>query len=281
MSGGVGGVRSVTLTGPYPDWDASSMRLRLASFNRFQAALIHLALSALIATTAFTLIYALWFPGALFEAAGGRKLFFLIAGVDVTMGPLLTLVVFDTRKKSLRFDLAVIAILQLAALCYGGWVLFQARPAFIVFVKDRFELVRANDIPKENFASARDERYARAPLAGPRIVGVRLPKDPDEIFKLIMSAMNGMDVQAYPKYYVPYAQVRSEVTTHGQPIAKLRELNPGRGAQIDRLVAATGRKPGDVRFLPMRAGKVDLSVLIDARDGKVLRIVSLRPWKYT
>ena len=84
--------------------------MRFTRMNRFTAALVHLSLSALVAAAAFTIIYFLWFPGALFGAAGGLKLFALIVGVDVALGPLLTLVVFVPGKKGLKFDLTVIAL---------------------------------------------------------------------------------------------------------------------------------------------------------------------------
>jgi hypothetical protein len=248
--------------------------------DRLRAGLLHLALSALIATSIFALVRAVWFPGVLFEGAGGRDLFFVIAGVDVTLGPLLTTLVFDRRKKALKLDLAVIGCLQLAALAYGVSVLAEARPAFVAFVQDRFELVRANDVAPEAYAEARDERYRRAPLTGPMRVGVRLPTDANETFKLAMSAFAGRDAQDYPKYYVPYDELRSAVKAHGKPIAELRALNPGRDAEIDGLLELVGRSERDVRFLPMRSGKSDLAVLVDARDGSVLRIAMLRPWKY-
>ncbi len=254
------------------------MRLRLSSFNRFQAAGSHLLLSALIATTVFLVIFRLWFPDVLFTAAGGATLFFLIAGVDVTLGPLLTLVVFNPGKKGLPFDLAVIAVLQVAALSYGVHVLYEARPAFIAFVKDRFELVRANDIPAANYAGARDPRYSTAPLTGPQLLGVRLPTDPAEVLRLLDSALGGLDAQYFPKYYVPYDEVRAEVAKHGQPIAKLRRLNPGRDKEIDAVLASLGRKESDVAFLPMRAGRLDLAVLVDPRDGTVLRTCDFQPW---
>lgn len=255
--------------------------IRLASFNRWQAAATHLALSAIIASAVFSLVFLLWFPDGLFRTAGGRELFFLISGVDVTLGPLLTLIVFDPLKKGLRLDLAIIGAMQLAALCYGAWVLFEARPAFITYVQDRFELVRADDIAPENYAQARDPRFGHAPYTGPVVAGTTLPKDPAEQLQLGTSVMQGgPDVQGLPRYYVPYAQVRGEALAHGQPIAKLRELNPGRDAEIDALLAKLGRKPAEVLFLPMRAGRVDLTVLIDAHDGRMLRITALRPWKY-
>ena len=249
--------------------------------DRLRAGLLHLTLSALVAASIFALVRAVWFPHVLFEGAGGRQLFFVVTGVDVTLGPLLTTIVFDRRKKMLlKMDLAVIAVLQLAALGYGVSVLAEARPAFIAFVKDRFELVRADDVRKEDYARARDERYRRAPITGPRIVGVKLPTDPDETFRLTMSALGGKDAQDYPKYYVPYDDVRAEVKAHGRSLAELRRLNPGRDAAIDRLLERMDRTENDVLFVPMRSGTSDLAVLIGARHGNLLGMALLRPWKY-
>lgn len=257
------------------------VRIRLSSFNRWQAAATHLGLSALIASAVFALIFLVWFPHGLFQAAGGRNLFLLLSGVDVTLGPLLTLIVFDTSKKALKFDLAIIGTVQLAAFCYGFWVLMQARPAFITYVQDRFELVRANDIAPQDYAKASDPRFGHAPYIGPVVAGSALPKDPAEQLRLGTSVMQGgPDVQDLPRYYVPYSQVRTQVLAHGKPIAKLRELNPGRDAEIDALLAKLGRKPAEVFFLPMRAGSKDLTVLVGARDARVLGIAPLRPWKY-
>lgn len=248
--------------------------------NRFQASLTHLALSILVATVIFVPIYFVWFPDTLFEGAGGRELFFLITSVDVVLGPLVTLVVFKSRKRGLKFDLAVIGILQAAALAYGVSVLFESRPVFIVFVKDRFELVRASQVSRENLAKARSSQFASTPLTGPKVVGARVPKDVGESFDLMMSALGGVDVQSFPRYYVPYVEIRADALARAESMEKLRKHNPEGGARIDQLVASTGRPEGALRYLPMRAGKRDLSVVLDSRTGDVLRFAALKPWEY-
>jgi hypothetical protein len=250
--------------------------------TRFRAAAIHAAISGIVASAVFLLNYSVWYPDALFEQGGGRQLFLLIAGVDVAIGPLITLIIFVPGKKGLAFDLATIAVLQLAALSYGAWVLFESRPVYIVFVKDRFELVRANAIADEELAKARSPAFAVLPWTGPRPAGVRIPKDPDEQFKLMMSAMSGgADIQDFPKYYVAYDEVRNEVLARAKPLSRLRELNPQSAAEIDRLVAGTGRTEAGLRFLPMRAGPtVDLAVVVDAARADILNIAALRPWEY-
>ncbi|MEO7743376.1 MAG: creatininase family protein [Usitatibacter sp.] len=118
----------------------------------------------------------LWFPQPLFRGAGGRDLFLVLALVDVTIGPLITLVIFKPGKPGLKFDLATIAVLQLAALSYGTHVLFEARPVWVVFLKDRFDLIRANQIED----TPGPERYSNSSTCGPgsteRFIG---PHNPD------------------------------------------------------------------------------------------------------
>jgi hypothetical protein len=253
----------------------------MMKMNRIRAGLTHLAISAAIATLVFLAIYLVWFPDVLFQGAGGRDLFMLIACVDVTLGPLITFIVFVPGKKGLKFDLVVIGTLQIAALAYGVWVLFEARPVYIVFVQDRFELVRANDISEESLKKGRAKGMGDLPVTGPQTFGSRLPKDPDEVMRLGMSAAaGGADVQGNPEYYIPFDQVRDEVRARGKPITRLRDFNREEPGEVDRVVASTGRKEDELLYLPMRAGKRDLTVLVDAKTGSVVRIALLRPWQY-
>jgi hypothetical protein len=245
---------------------------------RVRAALIHLTLSAAVAAAVFFPIYFYWYPDVLFESAGGRDLFFLIVCVDVTLGPLITLIIFKPGKKGLLFDLVVIAIMQSAALVYGVYVLFESRPVYTAFVKDRFEIVRASGFPKGELERARAKGYDNLSWTGPVLVGVKLPTDADEQFNLMISGFGGVDAQYYPRYYVPYAEVRSEVVKEARPLETLRKRNPKRAAEIAQVLAAIGRKEEDVKFIPMRAGKNDLAVFVDAKSGEILKITSLFPW---
>ena len=247
---------------------------------RVRAALVHLAICALIAAMVFLPIYLYWYPGALFGAAGGRDLFVLIVSVDVTLGPLITLIIFNPARKKpkeLVLDLTVIAVIQLAALAYGTWVLYESRPAYIAFVKDRYELVRANGFPEGELEKAPKE-YQSLPLAGPRLVGVTLPTDPQERERLLSASLQGVDAQYFPRYYAPYDAVRDQVKAAAMPISRLRKINPAKAAEVDRAIASMGKKEEELRFLPLRAGKQDVAVLVDAKTGDVLGYAALDPW---
>jgi hypothetical protein len=246
--------------------------------TRFRAAGIHLGLSAAVISAVFLIVYMLWYPGDLFGSAGGRELFLLILAVDLTIGPLVTFIIFVPGKRGLVFDLWVIAILQVSFLLYGVWSLSESRPVYIVFVKDRFELARASQIPDSVLEEAKMNRLTDLSWTGPELRGVRFPTDPDEQFKIAVSGMAGVDIHCYPQYHVPYDSVRGAVAKSSRELASLVKYNPGLDPAA--LAKSVKRAEADVRYLPLRAGKVDLTVLVDAKNGEVLRLDAVKPWEY-
>ena len=245
--------------------------------SRYRAALIHFALSLAVVGSVFLVVYFLWYPGPLFARGGGLDLFAVLAMVDVTIGPLITLIIFRSGKWGLKFDLTVIALMQVGALAYGVHVVHQARPVWIVFVKDRFEVVRANYVAERDKAKP---PYNELSVTGPRIVGAIPPTDPAEQFRIMMTATSGFDVQSYPGFYVPYEQLRAEAAAKGKPISELRRLNPQESGRIDAAIKSLGRNDAQVRFLPVRAGKKDLVMFIDAASGDILQLAPFEAWAY-
>jgi hypothetical protein len=251
--------------------------IRMLFGSRARAALTFLVASFAVAAFAFVLIYFVWYPLGLFTTEGGLELLTLIVAVDVVIGPLLILIVFVPGKKGLWFDVVAITTLQIAALAYGLHVLYVSRPAYIVFVKDRFEMVRANEMSELELAKAK--RFKDVPLDGPRIVGARVPDDPQERTRLIFAAVGGVDLQHFPQHYVDYDEVRADVIAHAAPIAKLKLLNPGARDTIDRIVVSAGRPEAELDFVPMRSRKRDLAVIVDGKTAAIVRIAALKPWQ--
>jgi hypothetical protein len=74
------------------------MSTNYPTVSRWKAAGIHLAISFALALAVAALLYLLWFPPPYFIAAGATGLMLLIIGVDVIVGPALTLLVFNPAK---------------------------------------------------------------------------------------------------------------------------------------------------------------------------------------
>jgi hypothetical protein len=215
-----------------------------------------------------------WYPSPFFEALGGRRLIELIVGVDVVLGPLITFVVFDTKKKSLKFDLATVVVLQVAALAYGVHIAFQARPAYLLFVKDRFEIVTANQLEPEQLAKARRPEFKSVPFSGPVPAAAELPTDPKELESLQMFAVaTGVDVQVFPQYFVPYAEQSKTVLVKGKSPEMFAAESPKSRLAIEKSLSEAGRKPAEVLILPLYIKKRDLAVIVDAGAAEVIAVV--------
>ncbi|MBL4797507.1 MAG: hypothetical protein JKY50_08845 [Oleispira sp.] len=120
------------------------LKKNLAQYTRYQAFGFHIAISLIIFSLLLVGIIQFWYPGLLFEAGNGWKAVGIIAGIDLILGPLLTLIVFNPKKKSLRYDLIIIAFLQCTALIYGSWTIYQNRPIALVYIGSSFHLLHAS-----------------------------------------------------------------------------------------------------------------------------------------
>jgi hypothetical protein len=250
-----------------------------AGMTRVRAASLHLGISVLVAVISVMSMILVWYPPPLFQLLGGFGLLLLLVGVDVALGPLLTFVVFKSGKKRLKLDLSVIAFLQLSALVYGASVVFVARPGYIVFVKDRFEMVRVADIEPSRLAEARIERFRSFPLGRPQFIGSVLPTDPSEVQQLVFSVLSGgPDVAELPKYYADLEVVRNAMVERSMPLDELKKLNPGAIASIARLPGELGRRESELGFLPLRIRRAFATVIVDRTARLPVKIVDLRPW---
>lgn len=247
--------------------------------SRWKAAAIHLSINALIALLAALLIFGLWYPQPYSQAAGADGLIVLLLGVDLVLGPMLTLVVFKAGKWGLKFDLALIAIVQASAFVYGLHVVAAARPAFVVANVDRFSLVAANDIDPADFAKASRPEFSHAPWTGPRIIGAALPTDVNERNALVLSSTGGgKDIDVLPQYYVEYPMVAKELLSRAKPLDALFHAVPQDKATVDDWLQRHHRDAGSIRYAPLTARNGTLTVLLDGDSGTVLDALPISPW---
>jgi hypothetical protein len=241
--------------------------------SRWKAAALHLSICVGIAAVALSVMLLVWYPWPLFEAFGGNELVMILVAVDVVIGPLLTLIVFKSGKWGMKFDLVVIGMLQVAALVYGSYIVFLARPAFIAYVKDRFEVAVAAELGPEVLAEARLERYRRVPVWGPELVATDFPTDPIERNKLVELALAGFDMHQFPRYYEPYAERRQQVLSTAMTPERFRKADEKGGKVVDEWLQRTGTREEDVRCVLLRARKAWVAVVLDAKTAEPIKML--------
>jgi hypothetical protein len=244
--------------------------------DRLVASTVHLGVSITIGLVAALLVFGIWYPYPYREISGGRDLFLLVVSVDVILGPLVTLAVFNRAKpwKELRRDLFTVALIQLGALGFGLWTVFVARPVHLVFEFDRYRVVHAIEVD-ETLLPQTPAGIQALPLTGPTLLAVRPFKDDQEKFNATMAALQGVSLASRPDLWQSYDQAISDVLKAGKRVKELEERFPAQTADIKRVLADAGRTADGVLYLPLAGRKSFWTVFIDPITAQVITSMPL------
>lgn len=230
--------------------------------SRWKAALLHLCISAVIAVGVLVLMIGIWYPPPYYSVSRTETLILLIIGIDIVLGPLLTLIIFNAKKsrRALSFDFTVIGLLQSAALVYGLHQIFISRPVFLVADRGYIDAVYAHSIDRTPSPNA---HYTSVPVWGPELVGLQIPDDSASRSKLVEMMMSGKgSVRERLAAYVPYEQVQAEVLSHSKPAAELTGEFEFAGFKRDQL-----------RYVPIHCRSGTLLMILDGSSGAALGAV--------
>lgn len=243
---------------------------------RLRAFLVHLCLSLAVALLAAALVLWVWYPAPFGTLSGGRELFLLVAGVDVVVGPLLTLVVCNPAKswREKLLDFSLIGTLQMAALVYGLATAWQARPVHAVFEYDRVRVVHANDVVPEMLARA-PAGLATLPATGPTWLALR-PLQGSEMADYTLQALGGIALAAQPQLWQPWAAQRTAILAAARPATELPQRFVPETAAIERAIGQSGRAADALRYLPIQGRRgLAWTVLLDAQTAAPLAFVAI------
>lgn len=239
-----------------------------SGISRKQAFLTHLAVSTLIFIVISYLIVFHWFPEFYFFLDGGIRAITTIFFVDVVLGPGLTLLVFKPGKKSLKFDMAVILLLQISALFWGVSSVYSERPGATVFYWGKFSCLAHSDTAEMNMAA-----IAAGPGGRQRLAFLQRPDSIDEFVSFSKE---------------PYDHQSAEIYYYGDRIVPLDESVVKRlqnyRLDLSKLAAENDTAAKHVQlYLERHAGDVEHINLIplSCRYGSALAVYDTRALKIT
>ncbi|HEY6452197.1 MAG TPA: hypothetical protein VIX87_06330 [Steroidobacteraceae bacterium] len=231
------------------------MRFRLKALG------LHLLASAGALTLILGTLYLGWYRWPGWYLADAATVVLVLAGVDLALGPLLTLVVARASKprRELARDIGMIIAVQLMALSYGTYSLWHGRPLYYAFSENELQLVQAYDIDPHELALARRQHAALAPhwYDRPRWIWAPLPQNSQERDRIVNSAITGgNDVISMPRYFKRWEQglpaLRAQLKTvddirffsgAGKKVLKARMQAAGLATNVLNAMAFTGRGP--------------------------------------
>lgn len=244
--------------------------------SRIRASLIHLFISAIVVGLALAVIFFFWYPDPYFKAAGTWRVIQVLVGVDLVVGPVLTLILFKSGKPRLKFDLSVIALIQVVALTYGTTVIYQERPYFSVFAVDRFEIVTKGEV---DVSKIEYEELMKKPLRGPLLVFAAMPENMEAQQRLLMEVLleGKPDLDRRPEYYEPYLARKEAVLEKARPLSDLLQGHPDAAGRIDRLTEKH-KTSGQLAFVPLVGRNSDHALVLSGNTGLPIGSLDVDPW---
>ena len=241
--------------------------------KRFKFFSIHLALSLFLALIMVCVVFLVWYSSPLAQAVGVTHIFLMLLAIDVIIGPILGVLVYKEGKKTLKFDLTVIILIQISALLYGVYSLAQGRPAWLVYNLDRFELVRNNEIIQNNINQA-ESQFQQPSWLKPKFVATEFANNAqqrsDDMFAEVLG---GISIAQRPERYMELDKAKKQIQQRAQELELLNEFNTKQ--QVENILA---KYPQATAFFPLKASAVDMVVLMNKEKAEVIKIVDLRPW---
>ena len=246
--------------------------------EKFRAFGIHFGATLIVALLAAALIFLVWYPAPFGTMVGGLKLFMLITGCDLALGPLISLIIYNSRKSrlALLFDYTVIFAVQVAALVYGVYSVSQARPAYVAFVKDRLEVIAAGEIAEKDLLEAKGSKYASPSIRGPVLVATFVK--PEDRNDALWASVEGRDVGVRPKFFVDYGSQLEPIKKKLKPLSVLRR----RSQEFEQIIAESLRelhRPAeDFGWLPVKHTRGFWTALVDQQTGYPVKYLPIDPY---
>lgn len=241
---------------------------------RLKVAGIHFFISLIVALAGLYLVFGIWHPSPLAKAVGVTHIFLLLMLVDVCLGPLLTLIVASSpQKKTLKFDLLVISVLQIIAYVYGMHNIIISRPVYIAYDNVLFDVVQADTViykPDAKIAA----QYQHKPWLSPQWIAVRPFRDAKEQNERTSDELQ-QDIKPSMRadLYQPIDNtIWKQISEKLYPLSNLKKYNAA--SDVDAVLQKYPKANG---YIPLRAPSVNMAVLIDIKARQTLDIVDLRP----
>jgi len=245
------------------------------NLSRFQAFAIHLLISSVVLGSFLAFVFLVWYPHPFFILEGLVQIVWVLVGVDIVLGPSLTLVVFKTGKPGLKRDLSIIAAIQIFGFIFGAHTFYVERPAFAVFYDfDYFEVIPASEI--KDLANL-DPALGHSNLGGPSIVIFEEPTEISELQKILEEAKKGAPpIHLRPEFYKPLKGYINKKFWSSMDLDKLQTTAENETV-ISQFKSEYGERVKDFAYFPISGKGTSRLLVIDRKSETVVDTIGINP----
>lgn len=212
---------------------------RFRARTRVGAFSVHLLISIAIFAVLMYLIYFHWYSGPYFRFDGGWRGTLIMIGVDLVLGPTLTLIVFDPRKSAakIRLDLTIIGLIQLSALAWGFHAVESQRPVAVSFFNGGLHPVTAQVVRDQGIDPKELEDLHPQ---SPPLVYIEIPKNETGIERMNEMAERGYRPLNQVALFRSLASHMDDVARQQPPIDRILRVNEAFRAEFEAFKTAHG-----------------------------------------
>ena len=245
--------------------------------SRFKAFSIHFAISFVIFLILLYLILIQWYPQPLFSTDGGLRVTYIIAGVHLVIGPLLTLIVFKSGKSGLKFDLVMIVLVQTLAGTWGVWNAYNERPAALIYTLDFFTPVPAYQLAEQGMTKKKLKQFGNE---WPVVIYIDVPKEKlSEV--LSESIQSGKPLYLQTQYYSQFNKEQAKVLKESSMnIEKYVEDKP----ELKKLYQhslLTGSARTNISYLALHSREKWVTAIFNLDSMRIIDTIDIDPSAYT
>lgn len=237
--------------------------------QRLKLFFYHLLFSLFLLSISLVLVFVYWYQYPFFIAEGVSRVYFILLGIDLIIGPVLTFFIYKKNIVKFYFDLCCILLIQLIFFTYGLYTIHQGRVAWLVFVVDDIELVSPIDLHGKTLPA----QYKINILDSPLWVAAVYSNNPKLRQKQKEAEMfSGVNLAETPETYQLLENRYDDIRKKSKKLSELNFYN-----SRDMVNNVLKKFPNAKFWLPVKAYEVDMVALFD-QQGKPLQVVNLRPW---
>ena len=251
--------------------------MNLTNISRFKAFLIHFLISLFVFLILLYFILIQWYPSPLFENDGGWRVIRIIVGIDLVLGPLLTLIVFKPGKPGLKFDLTMIAVAQTLALSWGVWTTYNERPAAVIYTIDHFTPVPAYQLAQQGIGSKELEKFGDS---WPVLIFSDIPQE-NLSFALKTAMQEAKPLYLFKQYYKKFTpEYTGALKRSSMNLEKYVEDKPELKKRYQEAILNLTPNKTNTVFLALHSREKWITVIFDLDTMQMLDTIDIEPSKY-
>jgi len=236
--------------------------------SKLKAAGIHLGISSVIFCLLAYFIIFKWYPFPYFTADGGWQGIRIVALIDLVLGPLLTLIIFNHNKsrREIRFDLGTIALVQACVLAWGIYTVHDERPGAVIHWDGEFYTMPAKSFKEQGISLNELNRFSEE---RPPLIHAHRPTDVETLQEVLrLSTEENLAPFEQQHLYRSFKENRDDVFVHQLNIGKVVSYNEAMEKELDTFLAKSGNEGEDYIYMPLNARYHNV-ILIFSKEGNV------------